>query len=64
MKSILHEPYEQRGMFVLKRAFDKHAEETVCDKRVQRILAPVCIMIAQGRFDEQQPNPNQKEKRS
>ena len=45
-------PDEPAGPPVLKQIFDKYAEETHTDEQVQRVLAPVLKMIAEGEFDK------------
>ena len=37
---------------LFKMIFDRYAEETITEEQIQRILAPVIVMIFQGRFDK------------
>jgi len=36
----------------LKRIFDLHAEETITDDQVRRVLDPVLEMIIEGKFEK------------
>ena len=39
------------GGHVLGRIFDRHIEETISDGQVEQVLAPVLVMVRQGRFE-------------